>query len=51
MTIAELKELALHAAKGTAPTNFTVETVDAALLDGLKELGGSINNFMRNSCT
>lgn len=48
MTIAELKELALHAAKRTAPTNYTVESVDAALLDGLKELGGSINNFMRN---
>lgn len=48
MTIQEIKELALHAAKRTAPTNFTVENVDAALLDALKDMTGSINNFMRN---
>ena len=27
-TIKELKELALHAARGTAPANFSAETVD-----------------------
>ena len=49
MTIKELKELALHAAKRTAPSTYSVESVDAALLDGLKELAGdSINTFMKN---
>lgn len=48
MTIQEMKELALHAAKRTAPTNFTVENVDAALLDALKDMTGSVNNFMKN---
>ncbi len=48
MTIQELKELAVYAAKGQAPTNFSVENVDDALRDGLKELVGSVNDFMRN---
>lgn len=48
MTINEIKELALHAANRTAPTNFTVESVDAALLDALRDLGGSVNQFMKN---
>ena len=48
MTIKELTELALHAAKGTAPDTFSVDNVNAAVCDGFKELGGSINNFMRN---
>ena len=48
MTIQELKELAVYAAKGQAPTNFSVENVDDALCDGLKELVGSVNDFMRN---
>ena len=48
MTIKELKELAVYAAKGQAPTNFSVENVDEALRDGLKELAGSVNDFMRN---
>ena len=48
MTIKELKELAVYAAKGQAPTNFSVENVDDALRDGLKELVGSVNDFMRN---
>ena len=29
--IKELKELALHAVRGTAPANYTAETVDEAL--------------------
>ncbi len=48
MTIAELRELALHAVKGTAPDTFTVENVNEAFVDGLKELAGSYNQFMKN---
>lgn len=48
MTIAELRELARHAAKHTAPANFSAASVDAAIADGLKELAGSVNDFMRN---
>lgn len=48
MTIKEMKELALYAAKGTAPTNYSVENVDAALAEGLRELAGSVNQFMKN---
>ena len=33
MTLAELRELARHAARRTAPTEFTVASVDAALAD------------------
>lgn len=43
-----LKELARHAAHRTAPTEFSVASVDAAFADELKKLTGSINNFMRN---
>lgn len=48
MTINELRELALHAVKGTAPAEFTVENVNAAFADGLKEFAGSYNQFMKN---
>ena len=48
MTINEMKELALHAAKGTAPAEFSAENVHDALADGLRELAGSINQFMKN---
>lgn len=48
MTIQQLKELARHAARGTAPANYECENVNAALADGLKELCGSVNDFMRN---
>lgn len=47
-TIAEIKELALHAAKGTAPATFSADQVDAALADSFKELAGSYNQFMKN---
>ena len=47
-TLSELKQLAIHAAKRTAPTNFSVESVDAALLDGVKEMCRSVNQFMKN---
>jgi hypothetical protein len=48
MTIKEMKELAVYAAKGQAPANFSVDNVDEALRDGLRELAGSINQFMKN---
>ena len=48
MTIKEMKELAVYAAKGQAPTNYSVENVDEALRDGFRELAGSINQFMKN---
>ena len=47
-TIKELKELALHAARGTAPANYSVDTVDDALRGELASMCDSINNFMRN---
>lgn len=50
MTIKELKEIALHAAKGTVPACYANQDIDvnAAFLDGLKELAGSVNQFMKN---
>ena len=51
MTIAELKELALHSAKGTAPTTFSVENVNEAFTDGLKELASNYYEFMENRYT
>ena len=48
MTLKEFRDIALHAAKGTAPETFTVENVNAAFVDGLKELAGSYNQFMKN---
>lgn len=48
MTHEQLLEIALHAANGTAPANFTVNQVDAALVDGIKELAPSYNQFMKN---
>lgn len=47
-TIAEIKELALHAAKGTAPATFSTEDVNAALRDSFKEIAGNFNQFMKN---
>ncbi len=47
-TIKELKELALHAVRGTAPANYTAETVDEALRGELSAMCTSINNFQRN---
>ena len=48
MTLKELKELAVYAAKNEAPSNFSVDNVDEALVDGLRELAGSVNQFMKN---
>lgn len=50
MTIKELKEIALHAAKGTVPACYANQNIDvnAAFVDGLAELAGSVNQFMKN---
>lgn len=47
-TINELKELALHSVRGTAPETYAVGTVDEALRGELAAMCDSINNFMRN---
>lgn len=47
-TIKELKDLALHAVRGTAPANYTAETVDEALRGEIAEMCSSINQFQRN---
>jgi hypothetical protein len=47
-TLQEIKELALHSVRGTAPANFTTENVSDALRDSLQEMAGSINQFMKN---
>lgn len=50
MTIKELKEIALYAAKGTVPACYANQDIDvnAAFVDGLRELAGSVNQFMKN---
>lgn len=48
MTIKELKQLVQHSRKRTAPENYSVESVDKAVADGFAELGGSVNQFMKN---
>lgn len=48
MNIKELKQLALHSARQTAPTNYSVGSVNEALADGFKEMAGSVNQFMKN---
>ena len=47
-TIKELKEMALHVAKGTAPANFTCEDVASAYAAEIEEMCGSVNKFMKN---
>ena len=37
MTYEELKQIALHAAKGTAPANYSNESCQKAFEDGLRE--------------
>ena len=48
MTINELRELARHAARRTAPAEFSISSVDAAVAEGFQNLTGSINAFMKN---
>ena len=47
-TINELKELALHSVRGTAPETYAVGTVDEALRGEIAAMCDSVNNFMRN---
>ena len=50
MTINELKQIALHAVKGTVPAEFANQNVDvnAAFVDGLRGLASTVNEFRRN---
>lgn len=48
MTREQLKDLARHSANRTAPTNYSVESVDAAVRDELRQMSSTVNNFMRN---
>ena len=48
MTIKEMKELALCAARNEAPANYSMENVQDALVEGLREMAGSVNQFMKN---
>lgn len=47
-TIKELKDLALHAARGTAPANFTAENVEDAFRGEMSQLAKDFNTFQRN---
>ena len=48
MTIQQIKELALCAAKNEAPANYSMENVNDALVEALREMAGSVNQFMKN---
>ena len=48
MTIKEMKDLALCAAKNEIPANYTTEDVNGALAEALREMAGSVNQFMKN---
>lgn len=47
-TIQEIKELALHAVRGTAPANYAKEDVNGALRIAMNELAGDFNMFQKN---
>ena len=47
-TIKEIKDLALSAARGTAPANYTINDVNETLREELNALAGSLNQFMKN---
>jgi len=47
-TLKDLKELALHAAKGTAPANFTSEDVNVSLCAEINALAADYNSYRRN---
>lgn len=47
-SIKELKELALHSVRGTAPANFSNGTVDEALRGEMQNLASTFNEFMKN---
>lgn len=47
MTLEQLKELARHSLNGTAPENYSVNSVNEAIRNEFKEMCKSINSFMR----
>lgn len=47
-TINDIKELAFHVARGTAPANFTNDNVREAYAAEVEALCGSINQFQKN---
>lgn len=47
-TINQIKELAVTAAKGSAPENYSMETVNEAFRQELQKIGGSFNLFQKN---
>ena len=44
----EIKELALHVVRGTAPTNYSCDNVETAYKSEIDGLIGSVNKFMKN---
>lgn len=48
MTLEQLKELSLHAVKGTAPENFSNQSAKEAVRAEFASMCKSINSFMRN---
>jgi hypothetical protein len=48
MTVKELQELAIYAAKGLPTANYSAEDVNETLREGLNELVKSVNDFMRH---
>ena len=48
MTIKELKDLAVYAAKGQPTAVYSADDVNDTLKKGLNELCGSVNDFMKN---
>jgi hypothetical protein len=48
MTIKELKDLAVYAAKGQPTAVYSAEDVNETLKKGLNELCGSVNDFLKN---
>lgn len=47
-TIQEMKELASYCVRGTAPANYSNESVESALHEAFQDLAGSVNQFMKN---
>ena len=48
MTLEQLKELAIHSVKGTAPENYSTNSVHEALNEAFRDMCKSINTFMKN---
>lgn len=48
MKIEDLKQIAIYAAKGEAPANYTTESVDDSFLEGIRDLASDYYQFMDN---